>query len=238
MSAEVIPSPGLSAGPGAAYELKYSLPAALALEVEAWARGCLTPDPHGDDGRYRTTTAYCDTPRLDVYRRSPGYRRSKYRLRRYGESGAVYLERKKRRGDRVWKRRDPVAAAELACLAGAGPPAGWPGEWFLRKVRNRELSPACQVAYTRTAFIGGTVAEPLRLTLDRDLAGVLAEGWAVEPLGGGRALLPGGAILEMKFRDALPLVFRDLLALLPPGLGRVSKYRVCVRAWGLAGEEV
>jgi hypothetical protein len=237
MNAETISSPGLAASSWAAYELKFHLPDRLAADVEAWARKGLTPDPHGMNGCYRTTSVYCDTPRLDVYRRSPGYRRSKYRLRRYGEAGAVYLERKTRRGDRVWKRRDAVESLDLPRLA-ADDLAGQPADWFLRKVRFKELIPTCRIAYTRTAFQGGTADHPHRLTLDRDLAGVLAEGWHVQPLADGRALLPGGVILELKFRDALPGLFHELLGQLPTDLGRVSKYRLCVRAWGLGGGEV
>jgi hypothetical protein len=223
---------------GSAYELKVQLPEDLAKDVEAWVRERMTPDPHGEDGRYRTTSLYCDTSLFDVYRRAPGFKRSKYRVRRYGDAGWIYLERKTRQGDRVWKRRDIVDMADLAYLFGVQPAAVWPGGWFLQRVRRLDLRPSCRVGYTRTAFIGGSVEEPLRLTFDRDLVGAPTRDWDVSPVAGGKALLPGGVVLEMKFRDALPALFRDLLAQLPPDLGRVSKYRHCVRVWGLAGEEV
>jgi hypothetical protein len=222
---------------GSAYELKVQLPHELAKDVEAWVRQRMTPDPHGEDGRYRTTTLYCDTSLFDVYRRAPGFRRSKYRLRRYGEAGWVYLERKTRQGDRVWKRRDSVDKADLAFLAGVEPPAGWAGSWFSQRVRRLDLRPTARIAYTRTAFIGGTVEDPLRLTLDRDLVGEPTRDWDVGAVTDAQPLVPDSVVLEMKFRDALPALFRELLAQLPPDLGRVSKYRVCVRAWGLAGEE-
>jgi hypothetical protein len=54
----------------------------------------------------------------------------------------------------------------------------------------------------------------------------------------GKPLVHDSVILELKFRDSLPALFRELLAELPPDLGRASKNRMCVRAWGLAGEEV
>src|SRR5262245_13671657 len=82
------------------YELKFHLPADRADQVESWARRHLWPDPHGDDGRYLITSLYCDTSAHDVFHRTPGFRRAKHRLRRYGESALIYLERKRRRGDR------------------------------------------------------------------------------------------------------------------------------------------
>lgn len=237
MTLNAISSPGLVRGAGTAYELKLRLPTDLAEEVEAWARQRLLPDPNGQAGRYRTTTLYCDTPLLDVYRRTTGYRNNKYRLRRYGNAPLVYLEKKTRSGDRVSKRRDAVPVEELAHLGGEDAVADWVGDWFLRRVRIRGLSPTCRIAYTRTAFVAGTATEPLRLTLDRDLEGVPAKTWDLGPVETGKPLLPGAAVLEMKYRDAMPGLFLDLLATLPPNLGRVSKYRLCVGAWGLAGEE-
>src|SRR5690349_17795006 len=84
-------SPGLAAadGLGAAFELKFQLTPDDAARVEAWAHQHLTPDRHGDAGRYRITSVYCDTPALDVFHRSPGFRRSKFRLRRYDLSPRV-----------------------------------------------------------------------------------------------------------------------------------------------------
>jgi hypothetical protein len=231
-------SPSLVRGDETAYELKLRLTPELAAIAEAWARRRLLPDPHGDDGRYRTMSLYCDTSGLDVFLRTKGYRRRKYRLRRYGEMPVVFLERKKRQGDRVAKRRDSVALDDLAYLNGVEPAADWAGAWFLERVRMRDLRPTCLVVYERMAFLGEGQASGLRLTIDRDLVGVPTREWDLSPVRGGRRLLQEGAIVELKFRDSLPPLFRELLAQLPPDPGRgVSKYRMCVRAWGLAGEE-
>src|SRR5947208_6777877 len=86
-------SPALTNGAGQAFELKFLLPADRAAAVEEWARRWLTPDPHGQAGTYRVLSLYCDTPGLDVYHRAPGYRRRKYRLRRYGLAEVIHLER-------------------------------------------------------------------------------------------------------------------------------------------------
>jgi hypothetical protein len=228
-------SPGLGAASGGepAFELKFHLSLTQALDVEEWARGCLQPDSHGDEGSYGITSVYCDTQHLDVFHRSPGYRRSKYRLRRYGETSEVYLERKKRWGDRVKKTRSRIQNDDLTLIADGSAPEDWPGNWFLERVASRGLAPACSVTYRRTAFLGMAGESPVRLTLDRDLLGAPANGWAARQCSG-LPLFPGGALLEMKFHVHLPELFRTLLLRLPLMQGRVSKYRRCVEVCGLA----
>ena len=218
-----------------AYEVKFLLPADRADRIEAWARRHLSPDPHGDGGRYQTTSLYCDTDALDVYHRSPGFKRSKHRLRRYGAAHLIFLERKKRWGDQVRKQRVEVPDDELTRLDAAEVSPDWAGAWFFDRLRTRRLRPRCRITYARTAFLGDSSAGPIRLTLDRDVRGVPADLWAVAPVEGGKALLPGAAVLELKYQTVIPQVFRELLEDLPPGGGGVSKYRRCVDACGLAG---
>jgi hypothetical protein len=234
MTAPMAESPSLRAGNGgtAAYELKFLLDEAAARAVEAWARQRLLPDPHGRDGTYHTTSLYCDTSALDVYHRTKGFKRSKYRVRRYGETAAVHLERKTKRGDRVRKRRAVLPLEGLALLAGAEAEPDWPFAWFLRQVRFRGLRPAARIAYDRTALIGHAPEGAVRLTMDRHLVGVPTEGWELPPLRDGKPLLPGGVVVELKYQDALPGLFRELLERLPPVLARASKYRLAVQAWG------
>lgn len=225
-----VQSPGLAAGAGLgpAFELKFQVSTQEAQTVESWARRHLQPDPHGDHGAYRLTSVYCDTPQLDVFHRSPGYRRRKYRLRRYGESPLVFLERKSRRGDRVKKKRAGIPEDELPLLLGAPPPE-WPGRWFLNRVGERGLQPTCRVAYWRTAFFGHAGSLPVRLTLDRELIGAAVADWSAAPLHEGSSLLPGGVLVELKFHAHLPELFRELLPQLPLQQARVSKYRRCVQ---------
>ena len=111
----------------------------------------------------------------------------------------------------------------------------WAGAWFFEQLRTRGLQPRCRITYARTAFLGDSFTGPIRLTLDRDVTGVRAVLWDVPPVVGGKALLPGGVILELKYRTVIPQVFRELLAELPSGGRGVSKYRRCVDACGLAG---
>src|SRR5262249_22260166 len=119
MLAEDFRSPSLDL-PGSvapAFELKFLVDEDRARAAEAWARHHLVPDPPGDPalgGASGTTSLYFDTPELDVYHRSPKYRRRKYRVRRYGAEPWTFLERKSKWGDRVAKRRSRVHEAEVA----------------------------------------------------------------------------------------------------------------------------
>jgi hypothetical protein len=236
-------SPGLreDAGTVPAFELKFELSSEDVARMKAWARRHLNPDPHGMDGCYRVTSVYCDTPAFDVFHRSDGYRSSKLRLRRYGSAPFVFLERKIKKGDRVRKRRVDVAPDELprlaACVNGATPPAGWPAGWFLDQALKKRVAPTCRVGYFRTAFFGTSGGQTVRLTIDESLVGAPARGWDAPPLHEGAELLPGGALLELKFQNSLPELFRRLQAELPPRTARVSKYRRCVQVCGLVRAE-
>ena len=230
------PSLGSPDGAGPAYELKFLLDEARAQAVEAWARQRLTPDPHGDPalgGAYRTTSLYFDTPGLDVFHRSPSYRRRKFRVRRYGAGPWLFLERKSKWGDRVEKRRTAIPGEELALLALPMSVTTWPGHWFHRRLLARRLDPACRVAYQRTAYVGGSPGGPLRLTLDRRVHGLLTAEWDLTPPEGGLPLLQGQAILEFKFRQALPPALKGLVQDLRLSPAGVSKYRLCRQAWGV-----
>jgi hypothetical protein len=223
-------------GDGPAYELKFLLEEDRAQEVAAWARSRLILDPHGDPalgGAYRTTSLYCDTPELDVYHRSPSYRRRKYRVRRYGTAAWIFLERKSKWGDRVEKQRSPVQEDELQRLAAAVPEATWSGEWFHSSLLTQGLHPACRIAYDRTAFVGSCPDGPLRLTLDRRVHGILTNEWGIQAFDSGRPLLTGQIILEFKFRSALPAPFKELVHDMRLSTSAVSKYRLCREAWGV-----
>jgi hypothetical protein len=226
-------------GIGAAYELKFLLDEPRARAVEECVRDRLPFDPHGDPalgGAYATTTLYLDTPDLDVFYRSSRFKRRKYRLRRYGADPRVFLERKTREGDRVRKRRCDVPDEDVLLLAHPMSVVTWPGHWFHQRVLLRGLRPACLIGYERTAYTAVTTEGPLRLTVDRALRGRPINAWQVTPGDGGLTLLPGQAILELKFRDALPALFKELIQEFGLTPGAASKYRVCMRAWGVSSE--
>lgn len=231
---EEVESPGLNSGGdlGDAFELKFQLSEEEGQGMEAWARQHLCPDRHGDGGTYRVTSVYCDTPHLDVFHRSPGYRRSKYRVRRYDHAGPLFLERKRKRGDQVRKKRVEIPEGELSFLKDGGHGADWVGGWFLERVRQKKLQPTCGLSYVRTAFFGRSENGPVRMTFDRQLTGARVMDWVVPAVHDGEFLLPGGVLLEMKYYVHLPMLFRELLSLLPAGKGRVSKYRLGAQRCG------
>src|SRR5438105_4303324 len=92
--AGVLESPSLF-GPGAetesvAYEVKFLLTEAQASEVVSRIATKLSLDPYADPAMgnaYLTTSVYTDTPTFDVFYRTEGYNRDKFRVRRYGAGG-------------------------------------------------------------------------------------------------------------------------------------------------------
>ncbi len=238
----VSPSLRASAGDATAassYEIKFLLESAAADAIEAHVRASLRPDPHGDPalgGAYSITTVYLDTPAFDVFHRARELDGAKCRVRRYGRGDQVYLERKRRKGNRVQKRRSGVEGAGLEQrLSGAGA-AGWAGEWFREEVEARGFRPVCSLTYLRTAFFGTADEKHFRLTIDRGIMTSRASGWTVEPAGT-TELLRGKAVCEMKFREAMPQPLKALVArfgLLPAA---ASKYRAACLALGLVPDK-
>ena len=177
-----------------AYEIKFLLSEDQARSVEARVRGRLSPDPHADPalgGAYRITSLYTDTPQFDVFRRTGEFARSKFRVRRYGHNGPVFVERKDKNGDKVRKCRVSVPTADLAILAAPVAPASWAGGWFHHELTRRRLAPVCRITYERVAYLGTTDGGTVRLTFDRTVRGELAAGWEVAPVGGAGICFPG-----------------------------------------------
>ena len=213
-------------------ELKFLVNDALGLRIRDWARERLAADPHGRGSHadeYVVSTIYLDTAARDVYHRRGSFGRSKYRVRRYGDEQRVFLERKLRSGSRLAKRRSDIDLSALAHLLDDTDPAT---RWFRRRLAVRRLDPVCRVTYSRIARTGMTADGPARLTLDCALAGAPVDaftfaGAELQPL------LQGQMILELKYRGAIPAIFRqlaDTFALRPQ---RSSKYRLAARTLGL-----
>jgi hypothetical protein len=216
-----------------ASEIKFVIDPAAAPRLRDWARSHLDPDPHGAGpfgDEYDTSTLYFDTARKDVFQRRNSFGRAKYRIRRYGASDVVFLERKLRRPGLLIKRRTlaPVDALPTLMLPEA---TGWGGEWFHRRLLARSLRPVCQVSYHRTARTLDTSDGLARFTLDCDLR--------VVPVGEPRfsteppvSFLDDRVIVELKYRVQLPGLFKRLIedfALEPQS---ASKYRLGMMALG------
>jgi len=219
-----------------AAELKFLVPLATADAIRTWAREHLTADPHGvgpAGDEYTTTSLYSDTPDQDVYRRQGSYGRSKYRVRRYGSSDVVFLERKLRTRALLSKRRSIVALDELPLLEqSVADLAGWPGAWFASRLAMRRLGPVCQVTYERTARVTNTPYGLARLTVDTDLAAQAASSWAFHAPDY-HPVLTTEAIVELKFIVAMPAVFKRFIETFGLVPATVSKYRLSAEALGV-----
>ena len=227
-----------------ASEIKFRIPLDLGLEIRGWARRSLAPDPFagGECGdTYRTTSLYFDTPSFDVLHRTGSFGRSKYRVRRYGDSEGVFLERKLKTRDRVSKRRSVIPVGDLELLE-RQPQRGWAGHWFHRRIEARLLQPVCQISYLRTARIGTAASGPIRLTMDQDVRALPVSRLAFHPADRGTPLAEGYVILELKFRRDVPELFAQLIETFGLESHTVSKYRLasaaggCVAGWPAAVE--
>lgn len=218
-----------------AAEIKFMVTPAVAEQIRDWARGRLLSDPNASDETgdgYAITSLYFDTEQFDVFRRNGSFGRSKYRIRRYGRSELVFLERKLKTRGLLTKRRSVIKVAELSRLAGAIPEAGWPGFWFHRRFLARRMAPACQISYHRTARVAMTRHGPIRLTLDENLCATPAGKLSFSEKEG-RLLSPDRVILELKFRYEMPFLFKLLAEEFALNPQPVSKYRLAVTALGL-----
>lgn len=219
-----------------AWEVKFLIAPAVAASIHQWARGRLLPDPNAagpaGDG-YQITSLYFDTARFDVFQRNGSYGRSKYRIRRYGESEVVFLERKLKTRGLLTKRRSMVPLDALARLAEPEPEPNWPGFWFQRRMQARQLAPVCQISYHRTARVALTRQGPIRMTLDENLRAMPGVGLAFSAAAG-RLLTAPSIILELKYRYEMPVLFKYLVEEFDLNPRPISKYRLALTTLGLA----
>jgi hypothetical protein len=221
-----------------AHEVKFLIPAGRADDVRRWARERLHPDPYADAASgdtYRITSLYFDTDRFDVFRRTGSFGRAKFRIRRYGSASSVFLERKLRANGIVTKRRTSIPIADMARFT-AQPDAAWAGHWFQRRIAVRAMSPTCQISYLRMALLGQNDSGPIRLTLDDGLNASEVDSPVFRPHALGVSLLEGQAIVEMKFRLAMPAIFKEMLKEFRMIPQPVSKYRLAVPVLSAAKE--
>jgi hypothetical protein len=239
LSVQAFLSPALTPRRADAFELKFLVDRKIAAQIESWARERMMIDPHGHqhrNGAYTTTTLYCDTAGLDVFLKSPCYRRRKFRLRRYGDCDEAFLERKTKAQQKVRKRRTSIPIAELPFLEGAVSTDDWEGHWFHRRILLKGLAPSCALSYDRIAFGKPAEEGTMRLTLDRHIFSQRTSAWEFPRPGKGLAVLRNQAILELKYQTVLPTLFKELLELFGLQPSAHSKYRSAMQAWGIRAD--
>lgn len=210
-----------------AREIKFLIDSSLAPRIQEWMRANLDPDANGDGpfrDQYATSSLYFDTAARDVFNRRGSYGRSKYRIRRYGLTPVMFLERKFRTDKLLAKRRTIVPINEFDYLEGDTADPEWAGYWFHRRLLVRRLQPLVQLSYNRTARLGMSSTGPVRMTIDFDLRILPLPDRAFIP-GVGLPLLEGRNVVELKYRVALPVVFKQLIADFQLEMQPVSKYR-------------
>ena len=184
-----------------AREIKFVVDAARGPEVQAWMRANLAPDEFGsgpEHDQFETSSLYFETAEFDVYHRRGSYGNSKYRIRRYGGSPIMFLERKFRTDRVLIKRRTTAVLEDFARLDGNQPDPTWYGYWFHRRLVARQLKPLVQVSYVRTARLGHSEHGKARMTIDFDLRVLPLPDKAFLP-GVGLPLLEGQNIIEVKY---------------------------------------
>jgi SPX domain protein involved in polyphosphate accumulation len=219
-----------------AFEMKFLVSLALAGQLGDWARAQLLPDPNAGGATgdvYKITSLYLDTDAFDVFHRRGSYGRSKLRIRRYGQTELLFLERKLRTRRMLAKRRSTVWLSELGRLEAPEPVPDWAGYWFHRRLLARALKPVCQISYHRLARVAMTPSGPIRLTIDHDLRGILADRLDFKQEQG-PLLMEDTCVLELKFRRELPVPFKNLVQEFALSPKSFSKYRHAVRVLALA----
>jgi hypothetical protein len=174
---------------------------------------------------------YFDTDGGDVFHRRGSFGRSKYRVRRYGTLHYVFLERKLRKPGILVKRRTTIAIDELPRLVAEDPDPDWHGEWFHRRVLLRQIHPVCQLSYARIARFGRTTEGPVRLTLDSDVRVTPADEPRFSDMGG-EPVVGDRMILELKYRQHVPALFKQLVETFALEPQPASKYRLGITALG------
>lgn len=214
------------------FELKLQLHPEDADWVREWARQNLKLDAYaGADATYSVHSLYLDTARLDIYHRNGDTVGTKFRIRRYGNEEVLWVERKRRKGTLVFKRRAAIPKAELLrVLEGQGIVEGW-AKTFQDEVKTRQLVPTLLISYRRAAFV---TERGSRLTLDYDIecrAPRLGNPFSLEPA---PIEISKDVVLELKYDQTRPAIFDELMKILGHDPGSFSKYGNGVEAVGLA----
>ncbi len=147
-------------------ELKFTIDPSLSQAIRQWSIDKMQRDDNNPDvesNSYSVASLYLDTPKLDIFHRTPRVTKTKHRLRQYGSTSSIYVETKKKSEDIVTKRRAMLTADEATHLFGDTftfeqvksnpvvsesllPRVGW----FCDRVFQYDLIPSTFVRYERS----------------------------------------------------------------------------------------
>lgn len=197
------------------YEMKYLLDEKQLNLFKAGLAGHMKADHFGLTS---IASLYYDTPDYRLIRTSiekPAFK-EKIRLRSYGlatDASPVFLELKRKAYGIVYKRRvETTIPLVNKFFAGEGDICA--GGQINREITYfrdyyKSLAPACLIIYDRVAYFepGGD----LRLTIDHNPRYRADDLTLTKSMDGISLLPPGGAILEIKVQQAMPLWLPELL---------------------------
>ena len=210
------------------YELKYILTGEQKDYLRRELEGHMQVDQFGLTS---IASLYYDTPDFRLIRTSlekPLFK-EKIRLRSYGQAtdtSPVFLELKRKAEGIVYKRRVqttiPLVNKFFACEGDICASGQINREITTFRDHYRDLVPACMIIYDRTAYF-----EPdgdLRLTIDETPRYRSDHLDLTYSMDGIPLLPPGGAILEIKVQQAMPLWLTEILSRGKIYKGSFSKY--------------
>lgn len=238
-----------------AFEIKFLIDEALVKPLISVVSTGMQLDPHSnpETGGYSVEGIYFDTASHDVFRRTPGYSRRKYRIRRYSQGPSVFLERKAKRKGIVTKRRiqieesrlshvllnqpineshPEIALPNVAAVDARNEPTDM--KWFCKRIDRMKLQPTLCIAYDRIAYLAMENLGPIRLTIDRGISCCAFDQLSFPSRASYQHILDGKCILELKFRETLPIAFREIIDSFQLMSQSVSKFRNAFQACGLS----
>ena len=237
------------AKPGA-YEIKFLVDESLVSQFIPVVHSKMTLDSYADPttGGYSVEGIYYETAALNVFNKTPGYSRKKFRIRRYSQGETLFLERKSKRRGIVTKRRIQLEAQQLPDIIKASlrdqlkpEPISEPSghtemNWFAKRLDTLMLRPTLCIAYDRIAFLQADQLGPIRLTIDRRIGCCRLEEEGFPCRSSYKQILGGKCIVELKYRETMPSLFRQFVEEFRLEIQPVSKFRHGMLATGLATE--
>ena len=237
--------------PGA-YEIKFLIDESRMSQFIPVVESKMKRDSFADPktGGYSVEGIYYETQDINVFDKTPGYSRKKFRIRRYAGGAALFLERKFKRKGIVTKRRIELDALQLVEMLQAtprtepNPEASSESspqtelEWFVRRLDRRMLRPTLCIAYDRVAFLQMDHLGPIRLTIDRNVGCCKLNQLGFPDRSSYQGILEGKCIVELKYREAMPTTFRQFIDDFQLKVQPVSKFRHGMLATGLASPPV
>jgi len=214
---------------GFRHEVKYTLSLYQYLKFRDFCSGFMELDKNADEnGEYIVKSYYFDTLFFDDYteKLNGTYERKKYRLRTYGDSGYIRLEKKVKRGYLNKKILGEINAdhADMLIKGHTNIKTGDDNtDAIISEMYLSGYKSSIYIEYSRQAF---TLNEfDIRITLDKDLGALYGKYSSGENKPN---LLPvhyeGEAILEIKYKDALPRWLMKTVYQMAPSERSLSKY--------------